>query len=92
MSSRMKFQILGNSALSGDLFQTGVRGFQGSDREDPIRISGKKSVEPVCRNTVLFKDCLCDRKQFYRERDFRLLPDTANPPCSVRSLCLSFLR
>ena len=35
---------------------------------------------------MLFKDCLCDRKQFYRERDFRLLTGTANPPCSVRCL------
>ncbi|WP_064976390.1 hypothetical protein [Alistipes provencensis] len=36
---------------------------------------------------MLFKDCLCDRKQFYRERDFRLLPDTGYPPFSVRGLC-----
>ena len=28
MSRHVEFQILGNSALSGDMFQAGIRGFQ----------------------------------------------------------------
>ena len=92
MSRHVEFQILGNSALSGDMFQAGIRRFQRRHRKDLSRILGKQRVMPILLYSVLFKDCLCDRKQFYRERDFRLLTGTANPPCSVRSLCLSFLR
>ena len=62
MSCRVEFQILRNPALSGDMFQTGVRGFQGSDREDLSRILGKEPVESVGRNTILFKNSFRNRK------------------------------
>lgn len=82
----MEFQILGDSALSGNMFQTGVRGFQRSDRKNLTWIIREQRIMPILHYSVLFKNRFCDRKKSYRKRDLSLLPGTANPPFSVRGL------
>lgn len=87
MAALVKFQILGNSALSGDMFQANIQSFQRRYRKDLSRILGKQRIMPILLYSVLFKDYVCNRKKFYRKRYFRLLTDTANLSCSIRSLC-----